>query len=151
MARYCKLLITKFRKLLTFEEKYLLNDVFEVFPLVNIPCMNIRLNSNLFSDLLFQSWYYGNCPIKPHWLLGANIPTENNISVEEFKTKYENQNEPVVLKNIVNSWPSFKNWSWEFLKGKRIFCTFQILRGYNSKRTNWRSFLRDNSTFEFSE
>lgn len=78
----------------------------------------------LYSDLLYQPWLCATVDIDETWLDVENIDRQSNLTVEEFKTKYEIPNKPVIITDIVKKWPAFEKWSRQSLRqsfsGKRV-------------------------------
>ncbi|CAL9115102.1 unnamed protein product [Musa textilis] len=70
---------------------------------------------NFYSDYLFQSWLCANIEMKPEWLEIDNIERRRGISVEEFISRYEEPNKPVLLEGCLDEWPAMKRWSRERL------------------------------------
>ena len=46
----------------------------------------------------------------------CSVDVVNDISSEQFKKEYYNQNKPVVLRNLSKQWPAYTKWTWEYLK-----------------------------------
>ena len=68
--------------------------------------------SNFYSDVLFQAHHVATLAISPSWLKGQDVPEEHadSMSVEEFKTKYEKPNLPVLISGLADKWPAFGKW-----------------------------------------
>jgi hypothetical protein len=71
--------------------------------------------SGVFSDALHRPWCCRSYELKPEWLKLDNLPRRSKLSVEEFLAEYEVPNKPVVLTDVVNQWPAFKNWEKPYL------------------------------------
>jgi len=70
---------------------------------------------SFFSDRLFQPWHCAASPWQPSWFRGETIPRESGLSLEQFILKYESRNLPVILSDVVPSWPAYGKWSREWL------------------------------------
>ena len=46
----------------------------------------------------------------------CSVDVVDDISSEQFKKEYYNQNKPVVLRNLSKQWPAYTKWTWEYLK-----------------------------------
>jgi hypothetical protein len=46
----------------------------------------------------------------------CSVDIVNDISPEQFKKEYYNQNKPVVLRNLSKQWPAYTKWTWDYLK-----------------------------------
>lgn len=44
------------------------------------------------------------------------IDTVDDISPEDFKTKYFIPQQPVVIRNLAKQWPAYTKWNWDYLK-----------------------------------
>jgi len=40
----------------------------------------------------------------------------NDITPEEFRSKYYDQNKPVILRNLSRQWQAYNKWTWDYLK-----------------------------------
>lgn len=80
-----------------------------------------------YSDYLFQSWYCSSRQIAPEWLKGDNIDRRSGLSmsVEDFIREYEEPNIPVVITDVVTTWPAYHLWTKEYLKEKFGGVTFK--------------------------
>ena len=72
--------------------------------------------SHFYSDLLHQPWLCATLDIDPSWLEVENIDRRSNLSVEEFKKEYDGQNRPVILTDVVSSWPAVRKWNKDYLR-----------------------------------
>ena len=61
----------------------------------------------VYSDLLYQSWYCSNLEIPEQWLAVENVPRCSKLSHEEFQTRFEKPNLPVIVTDVVTEWPAF--------------------------------------------
>ena len=43
------------------------------------------------------------------------VPRVKNISKEEFITRYFKPQKPVVIENLIQDWPAFKKWNFEYM------------------------------------
>lgn len=75
--------------------------------------------SNVFSDVLHRPFACSHIMLKNYVF---NIPRENqiarleNITQDEFAQKWSNK--PFILTNYISSWPVYKDWDIEKLKGR---------------------------------
>lgn len=74
---------------------------------LSVPCF--------FSDRLFQPWHCASSSWPASWFRGETIPREKGLSLEDFIEKYESRNLPVILSDVVPSWPAYGKWSREWL------------------------------------
>ncbi|MDE1190625.1 MAG: cupin-like domain-containing protein [Arachidicoccus sp.] len=44
------------------------------------------------------------------------VDVVENISPEEFKTKYYNTRTPLVIRGLAKQWPAYKKWNWDYFK-----------------------------------
>lgn len=78
--------------------------------------LNSRLNvRDFYSDYLFQSWLCANLEMKPEWLERDNIVRRKGISVEEFVSKFEELNKPVLLEGCLDNWAAVEKWDRNYL------------------------------------
>ncbi|WCJ34135.1 Bifunctional arginine demethylase and lysyl-hydroxylase JMJD6 [Euphorbia peplus] len=70
---------------------------------------------DFYSDYLFQSWLCANLEMKPEWLERDNIIRKNGISVEEFVSKFEELNKPVLLEGCLENWDGVGKWDRDYL------------------------------------
>nr|XP_024361962.1 F-box protein At5g06550-like isoform X1 [Physcomitrium patens] len=83
---------------------------------LNVGKLHLPLKvKDFYSDYLFQSWLCANLEIKPEWLSADNIERRENLSVEDFIRDFEEQNKPVLLRGVMESWPALKKWDREYL------------------------------------
>lgn len=83
------------------------------------------IDCKVYSDALYTSMRCATTPLEalcnPSF---QNIDRRSNLSTEDFITQYAIPNKPVIIKNIVDKWPAFTKWSFDFfLKecGDRVF------------------------------
>ena len=70
----------------------------------------------LYSDFLFASWQCTSLPLESLCFIeNDNFEKRANLSLQEFKKDYAETNKPVVITDIVKTWPAFTKWSLEFL------------------------------------
>ncbi|KAJ3042066.1 hypothetical protein HDV00_008147 [Rhizophlyctis rosea] len=82
---------------------------------------------NFYSDHLFHTFRCSTVPLTTltnptH----TTIPRESakTLSVSDFQTRYANLNTPVIIIDLVTTWPAFTNWSTTYLSthfGSHIF------------------------------
>jgi hypothetical protein len=68
-----------------------------------------------YSDLLFQSWFCASLAFAPAWLEGNSIDRRNGLSRHDFIEQYERPGVPVILTDIVPTWPATTEWTREAL------------------------------------
>lgn len=44
------------------------------------------------------------------------VDVVDDISPQDFKQKYFNQNKPLVIRNLSNKWAAYNKWTWNYLK-----------------------------------
>lgn len=71
---------------------------------------------HFYSDLLHQTWLCAALEVDPSWLEVDNIDRRAGLSVQDFKHQYEVPNRPVILTDIVPTWPATKKWSRAYLR-----------------------------------
>ena len=71
----------------------------------------------VYSDTLFRSHFCTVAPIADKWLEVENIDRVDGkkLSVEEFQKNYERPRVPVLLTNLVDKWPCYTKWNWDYL------------------------------------
>lgn len=74
--------------------------------------LNVR---DFYSDYLFQSWLCANLEMKPEWLERDNIVRAKGISVEEFVSRFEEPNKPVLLEGCLENWAALDKWNRDHL------------------------------------
>ncbi|KAJ3281041.1 hypothetical protein HK104_000249 [Borealophlyctis nickersoniae] len=78
-----------------------------------------------YSDLLFASWRCANVPLKAlcnpsH----STIDRVSSLTLDDFVTNYAIPNKPVVITDVVPTWPAFERWSLSYFQkqyGDRLF------------------------------
>ncbi|KAL6508424.1 Arginine-specific demethylase jmj22 [Orobanche hederae] len=70
---------------------------------------------DFYSDYLFQSWLCANLEMKPEWVERDNIVRKRGISIEEFVSKFEEPNKPLLLEGCLENWPAMKKWDRDYL------------------------------------
>lgn len=83
----------------------------------NISAVNLRPLQlpPLYSDVLFDSWRCSSHELRPSWLSVESIPRRSGLSPAEFISEYESPNLPVILTDVVPSWPAYGTWSLDSL------------------------------------
>ena len=91
-------------------------------------------SANLYSDMLFISWFCGNASMPRSWLTCENIErvAAAALSIGEFAERYERPGIPVVLTGLVTQWPAFLNWSLDEMR-KRCGDKYFHVGGYDMK------------------
>ena len=71
----------------------------------------------VYSDTLFRSHFCTIAPIAEKWLEVENIERVDGrkLSVEEFQRSYERPRVPVLLTNLVDKWPCYTKWDWDYM------------------------------------
>eukprot|EP00998_Keelungia_sp_KM082_P012646 NODE_900_length_1567_cov_24.363889_g889_i0.p1 GENE.NODE_900_length_1567_cov_24.363889_g889_i0~~NODE_900_length_1567_cov_24.363889_g889_i0.p1 ORF type:complete len:493 (-),score=53.83 NODE_900_length_1567_cov_24.363889_g889_i0:88-1485(-) len=68
------------------------------------------------SDHLYAQWMGATGEFaSTDWLSRSNVPRCAGLSVVEFRDRFERPNIPVILTDVVRSWPAFKDWNPGFL------------------------------------
>jgi hypothetical protein len=81
-----------------------------------IKCMGV------YSDLLYTSWRCKTVDLIELCTMRDNIDRRSNLSLQVFKKEYASKNRPVIITDIVQTWPAFKKWNHEyFLQSKKKF------------------------------
>eukprot|EP00041_Stephanoeca_diplocostata_P010089 m.160232 g.160232 ORF g.160232 m.160232 type:complete len:525 (+) comp18015_c0_seq5:399-1973(+) len=68
-----------------------------------------------YSDYLFQSWLCASLQIPTSWLSVDNIDRRSSLSQHDFIKEYEVPNRPVLISDVVTSWPAFNKWNLDYL------------------------------------
>lgn len=68
-----------------------------------------------YSDYLFQSWLCASISVKQEWLERSTVPRRSNLSLQQFIDEFERPNRPVIITDVVESWPAFQKWDREYL------------------------------------
>jgi hypothetical protein len=71
----------------------------------------------LYSDILYTGWRCSTIDIKE--LVGTRdtIDRRSELSLEAFIRDYAIPNKPVIITDIVQNWPAYKNWNFEHFAG----------------------------------
>ncbi|KAJ3095383.1 hypothetical protein HDU97_007006, partial [Phlyctochytrium planicorne] len=80
------------------------------------PLVPIRVKG-FYSDYLFSSWRCGSIPLDKLCRTDApdTIDRRSNLTVEDFIKEYSEPNKPVILTDVISSWPAFKTWTLDYL------------------------------------
>lgn len=75
----------------------------------------------IYSELLYRSWACRVCDIDkacPGFFNPCTVERvkKEDLSVQAFIDNYESKNKPVIINGIVENWPAFKKWDWEYLE-----------------------------------
>ncbi|KAL1915108.1 uncharacterized protein VTP21DRAFT_7589 [Calcarisporiella thermophila] len=65
-----------------------------------------------YSDTLYHPFRCTSLDLTPYAHFEHGIERRANLSLEEFREKYELPNKPVILTDVVPQWPAFQNSSW---------------------------------------
>lgn len=79
------------------------------------PSTPLRIDG-FYSDLFYQSHYCATRPIEQSWLERENVDRVGGLTLEEFQTRYEVPNVPVILTDQMKQWPAISKWTDEYLK-----------------------------------
>ena len=74
---------------------------------------------HFYSDLLYTSWRCATCPLKD--LVNPskeNIDRRSNLSFQDFMTLYALPQKPVILTDVVSTWPAFSKWNLDFFASR---------------------------------
>lgn len=92
----------------------------------------------VYSDVLFHKWRCATAVMQGSWLEHDNAERidGNAVSLEEFRARFENPAVPVVVTNVVASWPASASW------GKKHFAescgsSLLVAGGYNFKMEDY--------------
>ena len=74
-------------------------------------CGHVPLCCGVFSDALYQSFWCSASTFPPRWTEIDNVPREDarTLTVEDFVTKYELPNRPVILEHSLDEWGAYSN------------------------------------------
>ncbi|GIL98133.1 hypothetical protein Vretimale_3593, partial [Volvox reticuliferus] len=64
-----------------------------------------------YSDLLYQPWFCATLKLPHDWLAVDNIDRRSGLTAEQFRREYEIPNRPVILTDVMSSWPAMAKWS----------------------------------------
>lgn len=104
----------------TYEGGFLYNESWKLTYISSYRPSFEVLNSGLkirdfYSDYLFQSWLCANLEMKPEWLERDTIIRRKGLSLEEFVSKFEEPNKPVLLEGCMDNWPALEKWDRNYL------------------------------------
>lgn len=76
------------------------------------PFVPIRCDG-LYSDFLFRSWAIANAGVSKQWLKFDNLQrrSADQLSVDEFVRDFEQPNVPLVITDLVTTWPAYAKWT----------------------------------------
>ncbi len=82
-----------------------------------------------YSDLLFQPFYCAQSPASLLSRSSLDIQTVprldgTTLSARDFKFRFETPNQPVILTNVVTSWPAMEKWTDAYLNNVCSTSTF---------------------------
>jgi hypothetical protein len=64
--------------------------------------------------VLFQSYLCATYPIQSSWLKDDNLPRSGKLSPEQFESRFDVPNRPVVFPGTFQR--AQRNWTWEHLR-----------------------------------
>lgn len=69
-----------------------------------------RISSSVYSDYLYQSWFCARLQLPVAWLAKESVPRRSGVSLTPaaFASGYGRRNAPVILTDVVTSWPAFR-------------------------------------------
>ena len=73
---------------------------------------------NMFSDILYQPFLCASMPIQDAWVdNGEDVErvSAHSLSIEEFRSRFENPNRPVIITDLVTKWPAYQKWNRRYL------------------------------------
>ncbi|GLC43738.1 hypothetical protein PLESTB_000903100 [Pleodorina starrii] len=68
-----------------------------------------------YSDLLYQPWFCASLEPPADWLRVDNIDRRSGLTPEQFRSEYEIPNRPVILTDVMSTWPAMTKWNREYL------------------------------------
>mmetsp|Transcript_33836 Transcript_33836/g.88848 ORF Transcript_33836/g.88848 Transcript_33836/m.88848 type:complete len:486 (+) Transcript_33836:103-1560(+) len=71
---------------------------------------------DFFSDTIFSGWLCSSLAVPPEWTEVETVDREAGLSLADFRARYEVPNRPVVITDVVPTWPAFKRWDLEYLR-----------------------------------
>ena len=74
---------------------------------------------DFYSDFLYTSWRCATCPL--HDLVNPskeNIDRKSNLSFQDFLEMYAIPQIPVIITDVVPTWPAFSKWNLEFFANR---------------------------------
>ena len=73
-----------------------------------------------YSDVLYAPWQCGTAAIPASWSRHQNIPRVSaaSLSVEDFSRRFEAASQPVILTDVMESWPARSGWSFAQLRDR---------------------------------
>ena len=78
--------------------------------------------NGIYSHALHRSWVCRNINLesecKDFLLNNIERRKASDLSCQEFVSKYEQKNVPLIITEVVNKWPAYKKWSDEYLSEK---------------------------------
>ena len=82
-----------------------------------VPDKPIKVNG-FYSDYLYANWRCASAPL--HKLIRTsstleNIDRRSNLSLDEFIDQYALPNKPVIITDVVQTWPAYQKWSMKYL------------------------------------
>jgi hypothetical protein len=69
----------------------------------------------LYSDLLHRGWLCATAEPDPEWLITESIDRRAGLTPAQFRDEYERLNRPVILTDVVPTWPAYRKWSRAYL------------------------------------
>mmetsp|Transcript_30325 Transcript_30325/g.76224 ORF Transcript_30325/g.76224 Transcript_30325/m.76224 type:complete len:512 (-) Transcript_30325:6-1541(-) len=85
----------------------------EAAPLVKVSPISVQ---GFYSDLLFHAWICCSSTLDHRWLELDNVDRRSALTHEQFVREYELPNRPVLIKDVVPSWPAFTEWTVDGLQ-----------------------------------
>jgi len=85
----------------------------------------------IYSDTFFRSWLCRSFELHPSCISINSVPTEevSSITLKKFLTKYEEKNQPVLIKGATRSWPAVQKWNQEYLIEQTHGVSFRATSG----------------------
>ncbi|KIY99244.1 F-box protein [Monoraphidium neglectum] len=100
----------------------------------------------LYSDLLYRPWLCATAELLPEWLEVENVDRRADLSLEEFRERYEAPNRPVIITDAAGRWPAVKKWTRQHLL--QAFAGREVIVGNAAMRLAPYLAYADNNTDE---
>lgn len=77
------------------------------------------VRTEILSDALHQRYMCAEMELEPEWLETSTVPeATGEMSLDEFRERFEKLNLPVVIRGAAKEWPALKKWSRDALTQK---------------------------------
>lgn len=93
--------------------------------------------TGFYSDALYNPWLLGRMEMRSEWLAERRpVDRRAGLSKIQFVEQYERASCPVVLTDVVPTWPAFSKWNRDYLT-KQYGDHFSKVAGRNMKVSNF--------------